>query len=231
VTLRLLGYNIFRGGRNRRALAEVVRAVDPDLVVVNECPKAPLLWRAGCASLAEEWGMRVVAGGRPAGSNLLLARPGLEVRRSVAFRIPQPSFAPRRGVVAAQLRVEGRLLGVVGCHLSLDRDSHDAEVRAVVGAAAGLRGPVVLAGDLNEAPGGASWTRFARAGFVDPAASEPDAAQWATFPADAPRKRIDAVLVRGGLVVRHLGDPGVPADLLARASDHRPVLAEVELGR
>jgi len=230
VTVRLLGYNIYRGGLNRRALAEVVRAVDPDLAVVNECPKVPLLWRRDCAALAEEWGMRVVAGGRPAGSNLLLGRPGLEVRRTVATRIPQPSMAPRRGVVAAQLRVEGRLLGVVGCHLSLDREGHETEVRAVLEAARGLRGPVLLAGDLNEAPGGGSWTRFARAGFVDPAASVPDEQQWSTFPAASPRKRIDAVLVRGQVSVRHLGDPGVPAALLARASDHRPVLLDLDLG-
>ena len=45
------------------------------------------------------------------------------------------------------------------------------------------------------------------------------------FPAGSPVKRIDAVLVRGDVTVSHHGDPGVDAELLATASDHRPVLA------
>ena len=44
------------------------------------------------------------------------------------------------------------------------------------------------------------------------------------------RARIDALLVRGttAKVLSH-GDPGVPEELLRAASDHRPVLAEIEL--
>lgn len=225
MTLRVLTYNILQGGRRGAPLDEVVQAVAPDVLVVNECPKAPVVWRLGCARLAERWGMRVAAGGRPAGSNLLLVRTGVAVRSAGAARIPQPAFAPRRGVVWAQLRVRGVLVGVVGCHLGLDPDKRPDEVERVLAAARGLRGPVLLAGDLNERPGGPSWARLHRAGFVDPGDDG-----WLTFPSDAPRKRIDALLVRGDARVLRHGDPGVAADLLSRASDHRPVRLELDLG-
>jgi endonuclease/exonuclease/phosphatase family metal-dependent hydrolase len=84
--------------------------------------------------------------------------------------------------------------------------------------------PVVVAGDLNERPDGPSWERLREAGFVDHGDRE-----WRTFPADRPDRRIDALLVRGGARVPHHGDPGVPEELLAAASDHRPVLAVLDL--
>ena len=57
------------------------------------------------------------------------------------------------------------------------------------------------------------------------------AATWPTFPASSPETRIDALLVRGttARVVSH-GDPGLPERLLSAASDHRPVLAVLEVG-
>ena len=140
-------------------------------------------------------------------------------------RLRQPLFQPRRGIAWAQLRVDGRLMGVVSCHLSLDRDRRLTEVRRIIEIASMLRGPVIVGGDLNERPGGPSWKRLRDAGFRDPGSDE-----WLTFPAEAPTARIDALLVRGttAKVLSH-GDPGVPEELLRAASDHRPVLAEIKL--
>ena len=69
-----------------------------------------------------------------------------------------------------------------------------------------------------------SWAALRRAGFVDHGGSG-----WRTFPSDDPDRRIDALLVRGAVEVLHHGDPGVDPELLAAASDHRPVLAELEV--
>jgi endonuclease/exonuclease/phosphatase family metal-dependent hydrolase len=98
------------------------------------------------------------------------------------------------------------------------------EVGRVLEKATALRGAVVIAGDLNEPAKGPCWDRLRAAGYVDRGSSA-----WRTFPADDPRRRIDALLVRGPAEVRSHGDPGVPLDLLAAASDHRPVLAELDL--
>jgi endonuclease/exonuclease/phosphatase family metal-dependent hydrolase len=127
-------------------------------------------------------------------------------------------------VAAAQLRVGGQLVGVISCHLSLDRDRRLQEVRRVLAVAGQLRGPVVVAGDLNEPPDGPAWALLRKAGFLDHGS-----AAWRTFPSDEPKRRIDALLVRGAATVIRHGDPGVDPALLAAASDHRPVLAELEL--
>ncbi len=222
--VRVMTYNIYMGGRMGPAVYDVVREAAPDVLMVNESPKAPLVWRHCCRELAERCGMHMVTGGRPAGSNLVLAAPGIGVKSSGSQVLPQPLFQPRRGIAWAQLRVRGSLLGVVSCHLSLVRDRRVQEVDRVVEVAGRLRGPVVVAGDLNETPDGPSWERLRRAGFVDHGSG-----RWLTFPADTPQRRIDALLVRGAVDVLHHGDPGVPSDLLARASDHRPVLAVLDL--
>ena len=215
-------YNV-HGGRHRRELARVVRSVGPDVLVANESPKLPLLWRWQCERLARDWGMRYVAGGRSAGSNLLVASARVEVLDTRAWRVPQPLFHPRRGIVTAQLRVGSVVFGFVGCHLSLRPGSRRREVELVIEAADALTEPVVVAGDLNERPGGHCWTRLLAAGFTDAgAASGP------TFPAARPDRRLDAVLVRGA------GVPEQPVAVLdprlvAAASDHCPVAAWLEL--
>jgi len=219
-----MSYNILRGGRRGQPLHEVVRAVSPDVLIVNESPKRPLRWRRDSRHLADRWDLRYVAGGRPAGSNLLAVAPAIGVKSIREVVLPQPWNAPRRGIVAAQLHVRGRLVGVVGCHLSLDRDRRRDEVARVIALADELRGPVIVAGDLNETPDGHAWAALRRAGFVDHGEDE-----WLTYPADRPRKRIDALLVKGELGVVHVGDPGVDTALLAEASDHRPVLGVLEL--
>ena len=222
--LRVMTYNILLGGRRGQPLYDVVRAVAPDVLLVNEGPKRPVLDGRDCRRLAARFRLRYVAGGRAAGGNLVLGSGRVEVRSTSRQVIAQPALRPRRGVAAAQLRVEGRLFGVVSCHLSLDPASRRAEVGEVLDAADRLRGPVLLAGDLNEPPDGPCWARLGAAGFVDHGGPG-----WPTFPADRPRARIDALLVRGAVTVKSHGDPGVPAGALAAASDHRPVLAEVEL--
>ena len=212
------------GGRGGTQLADAVRLADPDVVLVNETPKTPLLWRRRCARLVDSWGMVHVAGGRDAGSNMIAVRPGIVVKSTTATVLEQPLFRPRRGIAAAQLRVQGRLIGVVACHLGLDAERRVGEVEQVLQLAGRLRGPVVVGGDLNEGPRGASWQRLRSAGYVDHGS-----AAWPTFPATEPGKRIDALLVRGEVRVAHHGDPGVPEPLLRAASDHRPVLAVIQL--
>lgn len=221
---RVMTYNIFMGGRRGRSLHDVVKASRPDILLVNESPKRFLFWKRECRRLAETWGMRYVVGGRAAGSNMIAVAPGVAVKSSGAEVLPQPWLQPRRGIAWAQLRVGGRLMGVVSCHLSLDRDRRLQEVKRVIAVARELRGPVVIGGDLNELPTGPSWQVLRAAGFADHGSKA-----WLTFPADDPEKRIDALLVRGNVTVLSHGDPGVPADQLAAGSDHLPVQAVLDL--
>src|SRR6476620_7131775 len=143
-TVRVMTYNILLGGRRGAPLHELVRTVAPDVLLVNEAPKRPLLSARDCRRLARLWGMRYVAGGRSAGSNMLLVRGPVEVRRADTVVLRQPRFQPRRGLVVAQLRVHGRLLGVVSCHLSLNAARRRGEVAEVIRQADTLRGLVVV---------------------------------------------------------------------------------------
>jgi endonuclease/exonuclease/phosphatase family metal-dependent hydrolase len=222
----VMTYNIL-GARHRAQLGSIVRQLHPDVLVVNEAPKAPIVSKLQCRGLAREWGLQFQAGGRSAGGNMIVTGDRLLARSASAGRIPQPAGQPIRGVVALQAELDGQPIGFVGCHLSLVADSRPNEVTDYVLVAADrLEGPVVLAGDLNDTPGKPAWQRLLEAGFVDKGGPHD-----LTFPSHAPARRIDAVLVRGNVTVVDHRVPDVDSALLAAASDHRPVTALVHMHR
>jgi endonuclease/exonuclease/phosphatase family metal-dependent hydrolase len=218
-SVRLLTYNIL-GARARVALRSVITAVEPDVLLVNESPQIPLLWRWQAPSLARQWELQHVAGGRNAGRNMICAQAHIGVAHTRVHRIRQPPMTPIRGVVSAQLQANSHRFGVVGCHLGIDPDARVDQVQEVLRAADELEGPVVVAGDLNEPPKAPAWQALLDAGFVDHGDDEDS-----TFPAEKPRQRIDALLVRGDVHVDRHTIPVVQPELLRLASDHLPVTA------
>jgi endonuclease/exonuclease/phosphatase family metal-dependent hydrolase len=218
-----MSYNIDRG-RHRDALRTVVESVDPDIVIVNEAPRLPLWWRWACPSLARQWQLDHIAGGRNAGGNMICAGEYVGVRSIRLERTRQAKVSdPIRGVAAAQLQVDGHPFGAVACHLGLTPQARARDIEVVLSIAAGLEGPVILAGDLNEDPGSPVWERLVAAGYVDVGGDDE-----LTYPADDPAKRLDALLVLGvGVRIREHQVPAVPPALLSRASDHLPLSATV----
>ncbi|MEP6526327.1 MAG: endonuclease/exonuclease/phosphatase family protein [Nocardioidaceae bacterium] len=224
----VMTYNIL-GARHQEGLGKLVRQVRPDVLLVNETPKLPVVSYWQCRRLARDWGLRFRTGGRSAGSTMIVTSDRVAMISASARRIPQPFSKPRRGVAAIQAELDGQPIGFVGCHLSLVATSRVHEVAEYVLVAADrLEGPVVLAGDLNETPGKPAWQRILDAGFVDHGGPAE-----LTFPAVLPTRRIDAVLVRGDVtcdvtVFEHRV-PDVDPSLFAQASDHRPVTALIQL--
>jgi endonuclease/exonuclease/phosphatase family metal-dependent hydrolase len=224
VTVRVLTYNV-RGLRDDfGALTRVVRAAEPDVVAIQEAP-IYLRWRSKCARLARVCGLVYVAGGRTAGGNLIMVAPRVRARGPAEQRIRQPLRDPIRGVVSAELEVGGARLGVVGCHLGLKPDGRRDQVQTVIGVARGIQAPTVVAGDLNELPTGPCWQALGQAGFTDPAE---DGGEF-TFPATAPRVRIDAILTGQGVTVKEYGVPHHDRRDLQAATDHLPVLAVLDI--
>lgn len=217
-SLTAMTYNIW-WPRNRAGVAEVVTSCAPDVLLVQETPKAVLVWRWQCERLAKEWGLRRVVGGRDAGSNMICVSPRVRVLETSAQRVPQPLFQPRRGIATAQCVVDGLEFGVVCAHLSMLAQSRPVEAMRLLAAANRLRGPVLLGGDLNERPGRPAWAVLREAGFVDHARADD-----MTYSSVDPRRRIDALLVRG-FGAERVAVPELPSDLDATASDHLPVMA------
>jgi endonuclease/exonuclease/phosphatase family metal-dependent hydrolase len=245
VPLRVLTWNVRDLLGDPLAVARVIRSADADLVCLQEGPRWPgSRWRL--AALARGSGMLFVDGGRSAAGCALLASLRTDVRSVLTTRLPVEGRRQRpRGAVLAEVAPVGCLgvaLGVV--HLGLSAPERLRHVR-IVGEVLAALGPerVLVAGDLNEAPGGAAWTAWQPL-CTDPlavSASSGTPGRGAgvnsgrspgepTFSVRRPRRRIDAVLV-GGLRVVEYDAWRADGDDVAAASDHRPVLAVVEVPR
>lgn len=223
--LRVMTYNLLRLTVDPVAAAAVVRAADPDVLGVQEPPRAP--WgRVKLRRFAREAGLRVVLAGRGARTTAILASPrvlpadDVEVLRLrwIGSR-PVRRWWARRGVVLA--RVAG--LDVIVVHLALDPAERLRHTDEILARAASRPGPTVLLGDLNEPPSAPVWQRFA------PVLRDADPGGGPTFPARTPTHRIDAVLVSADVVVRRI--EALDGAVVRRASDHLPLVADLDYAR
>lgn len=225
--LRVLSYNVRSMRDDHDALAAVIRSAEPDVVCIQEAPRF-LRWRSKCAALARTSGLVVVTGGRPAGATLLLSRLGADVHQTRDVLLSRTPGLHQRGLAIAELTVSGTRFTIASMHLGLRADERLRHADEVLEALSGQQHPVVLAGDVNAHPGEAPWLAFADT-FQDAwvAAGGDESGSGSTFRADAPYERIDAVFADRRFSVvscEALDGPDV-----ARASDHRPVLARLSI--
>ena len=226
-TLRVASWNVRDLLGDPFALRRVLRSLRADVVCLQEAPRRPGGgWRTN--RLARDAGLRHAGGGRLSGGTAVLLGRHVGVRSLVAARLPvQGLIARTRGLVLAELTVvsgpaTGLALTVASLHLPLEQDLRVRHARLAERALAGRPSPYVVCGDLNEPPGGRAWQQLT-ALAADPA---PDAGP--TFPAGREDVRLAAVLVGAGLRVIGYGNGDVdPADVLA-ATDHLPVVADLE---
>jgi len=221
--MRVLSWNVHGLRDDTRALARIVRELDPDVMCVQEAPKF-WRWRAKVAALARECGLIYVAGGGTTGGTTLLVHLRVDVERSTELALSRYRLGwPDRGVAAAVVRKTGARLAVASLHLPLPETQRlDHVDRALDVLKAEGDGDLFAAGDLNERPGHGTWNRLEERGLRD---LGPDSGP--TFPAAGPEKRIDAAFAteRIELVDYRVVDlPGVE-----HASDHRPVLITVRV--
>ena len=212
--MRVVSWNVRSLRDDAVGVAAALRALSPDVVLVQEAPR---LWRsrAACARLARSAGLRVVAGGRSAHGNLLLAAPEVAVRSSYVVRLPKRPGLHRRGAVGGVVELEGRSVAVLGTHLDLDPEARvDSARRLRATVPADL--PLVIGADLNDEPGSAVWAALS-AGLVDAGQG-----LGPTFPVADPRRRIDALLVDPRLRVE-----ACVVALTGPVSDHLAVVADL----
>jgi endonuclease/exonuclease/phosphatase family metal-dependent hydrolase len=215
-------YNVqsFRAGVDRAV--EALGRDRPDLVMIQECGPRRVLTRF--AQLLE---MEMVS------SHRLFTR----VRNAVLFRSPwRPSGLDihalsregrtlHRGFIVARLRARGVALTAVSAHLGLAPGERERHARELTDHVAGVDGALILGVDLNEGPDGPA-ARWIAERLFD-AGAHAGVGMRDTFPALGPTARIDYVFVNQAASVTRSWVASAQAAV--EASDHRPVLAEVEI--
>lgn len=251
--LRLLSYNIRYGGTNREeALAAVIRAADPDVVMLQEATDPAVVAKVAAATGMLHWGAER---GHSTG---FLSR--LAVRHHAWLRAAAARH-PFLEVVLATADGDGERCRVFGLHLTAwfsrwSENTRRREVRALLdGIAAHQHGFHVIAGDFNAlAPGERlevsrmpAWIRamiwvsgrdIARdtiqtmldAQYADAFRDANPENAGCTFPVWDPHVRLDYFFVPArdrGLVRRCAVVADAPR--VTEASDHFPLLLELAL--
>lgn len=224
--LRIASYNLRGLKDDATAAARVVRAIDPDVLMLQEVPRYPLSDYA-ISSFARDSGLlwsgrtRLVSGTGMM-SHLRVHSGGDAQDRRLAVGLREN---PRSYTVTQVRGPDGPTLTVASIHLPLVEDQRVEHVRTVLAELAAdpdvpADGPLVVGGDLNEDSSGRAWGVLADALDVV-CADRP------TFPAHQPHRRIDAIFARG----HRSAAPGDPALLegmpLAEATDHLPVWVDL----
>ncbi len=194
------------------ALVRVVRGAAPDVVCVQEAPKW-WRWRSRCADLARRCDLFFVTGGLPAGNNILMATVGVEVQSTGDVLFTRRFGLHQRGMATAVCSLGGTRFRLVSTHLDMaapDRRLHVDEIFAALGP---LPEPVILGADVNEHPGRPAWAALAE--------RLPESG------AGTQGRRIDGVFLSPS--IRVLSAAVLDSPDVRIASDHPPILAEVEL--
>ena len=131
----------------------------------------------------------------------------------------------RRGMLRVEVEVEGRTINFVTTHLDYQyEDGRLFETEQLLRFLEGLGGPLIVAGDFNDEPTGSAY-KLMLTKFDDGWVRSKAKGEGMSYPADKPVKRIDYIFARTR--------DGIKAKkawvVETLASDHRPVMAELEI--
>ncbi|WP_246956401.1 endonuclease/exonuclease/phosphatase family protein [Brachybacterium sp. Marseille-Q7125] len=232
--LRVMAWNLWELRGDIPAVTAAIEDLDPDVLLVQEAPRL-VLPGLRLARFARQVDRRVLVGGGLFGRGLaVLATEAVAaqvIRRGahpVAQTLSDLNSTYPRGVAAVRLSVPGGGAVVVSStHLALQEDNRMRHAEHIAALVRGAGAPVIIGGDLNETAQGAARS------FLQPLLRDPASQSEHTFPAKAPTRRIDAILVTEGVRVRESRavreTRTVSAERLAAASDHLPTLLDVTL--
>ena len=133
--------------------------------------------------------------------------------------------AERRGMLRVEVEVGGRTIDFVNTHLDYQfADGRLFETEQMLKFIAGAKNPLIVVGDFNDEPTGTSFQLMSK-GFGDAWVMGRAKGAGLSYPADKPVKRIDYIFLRTSDRWR-VKKAWVVETL---ASDHLPVVAEIEL--
>jgi endonuclease/exonuclease/phosphatase family metal-dependent hydrolase len=235
-TLRVMTYNIHVGiGLDKKLdlprIAGVINAQHPDLVGLQEVDRG-VTRTQGIDEIAElakltrmdyAFAFNLGYQGGQYGVAILSRFP----IRGTDHRLYQNlREAERRGFIRAEVSVRGRLLNFVTTHLDYQHDDGRLfEARQLLSGLRDVKGPLIVVGDFNDTPSGHTY-QLIRYQFGDAWIESRGTEAGFSFPANKPSRRIDYIFVRSTDRVRT--KRAWTVDTLA--SDHIPVVADLELG-
>lgn len=222
--LRVASYNLRDLLDDRAAAARVVRAIQPDVLCLQEVPRR-LTTELSLPAFARASGLYWAGVRRGTGGTAILTALRVHTHRTTVGRLGVRFPDRTRGYAAHLVSLPGfQPLWVVSVHLGLRPEERERHLTEVLGA---VPHPAVVAGDLNEGPTGRAWARLA-ATFRKVSNDQP------TFPASRPTSVLDVIFASPEVVVAAT-DPAAPGaarplheDLVA-ASDHRPCWVDLVL--
>lgn len=242
-SIRVMTYNIHHGeGLDGRVdigrIARVIRDARADIVALQEVDRGVertkkidiMTMLADQTGLTYAFGKNIDFQGGEYGNGILTRFPILE-EKNLHYRMIREG--EQRGLLQLVLEAQGEEFVFMNTHIDYrgddtERISNVGEIRSVA------RGhetrPVIVCGDFNDTPGSRT-VGLMKEDFLD-AWEEAGAGMEFTYPADTAKKRIDYVFVS------KIKGPasGTLRVLSARviqtpASDHLPLLVEVEFSR
>lgn len=213
--IRVASYNTRDFLDDHHLAARLVRAIDPDVLCLQEVPRRLFAGRR-VSRFAAACGMRWPGHHRGSGGTTIFVSDRVRVLGGEHSRLPVRWPDRTRGYAVARVAVPGGgELTAVSVHLSLRPGERVTHTERILKALAD-RGALVLAGDLNEDDSGSAWRLIDvpdRMRLVSPPRP--------TFPARSPRRRLDVVFASPDLRVLPHREVLVPDAVWARASDHR----------
>lgn len=220
-SIRITSYNVRAFKDDTEALAQIIRTLAPDVLLLQEAPRHPLSGHR-IAAFAARVGMTWSDGRRGWMSTTLLTSLRLDVHDCVHRTMTVRRGDEPRGYALATVALPGHdPIRAASLHMSLRQLDRVAGGKEFMTSLQGGESPVVIGGDLNETPGHDLWTMFGQTLHE----VSPDAF---TFPASGPSKRIDAIFASPSLPVS-VPDVALDKALLARATDHLPITVDLDV--
>ncbi len=243
-TIRVLTYNVHTcvgmdGRLSPRRIARVIAQCDPDVVALQECDVRR--WRTGGIDQVQEIAneLKMHFHFHPSmrfaeeeyGDAVLSYHPLQLVRAAALPGIKERPELEPRGAMWVRLTVGGREVNLFNTHLGLSNRERLAQVEALLGdqwlGHPDCQEPLILCGDFNALPGSPPYRKLLSQLRDAQLQLNGDHRPMRTWFSHYPIGRIDHVFLRGPLKVVAIEVPRT--DLVRSASDHLPLVAEIQI--
>jgi endonuclease/exonuclease/phosphatase family metal-dependent hydrolase len=234
-TLRVMTYNIHVGvGMDKKLdlqrIADVINRERPDLVGLQEVDrgvkrtegKDEIAELAALTRMEYAFAPNLDYQGGKYGVAILSRFP---IKNVVHRMFENKREAERRGMLLVEVELDRKPLIFVTTHLDYQfEDGRLFETEQLLKYLADVKGPLIVVADLNDVPSGSAY-QLMRTVFDDAWIATRGNDDGFSYPADKPAKRIDHIFYRKGARAKKAW---VVESL---ASDHIPVVAEIEVAR